>query len=149
MLPSLSAGAQPHNMPNITETYGGYDCKFIKPPPRIHQAKCPECHLILRDPYESACCGYNFCYTCSQQVLRNNSPCPWCRNRKFEVKENGILKSYFNQLPVFCTYKIDGCTWRGKLESLQAHLNATDHSRESSSMNVHRLGTQSRLFQDC
>lgn len=148
MLPTLSTGAQPHNMPNVTETYGGYNCKFIEPPPRVYKTKCPVCHLILRDPYESVCCGYNFCYTCSQQIQNKNIPCPWCK-KEFEVKENRILKSYFNQLPVFCTYNIDGCTWRGKLESLQTHLNATDHSRESSSINVHRLGTQSHLFQDC
>jgi len=118
-------------MPNVTETYGGYNCKFIKPPPCIHQAKCPECHLILHDPYKSACCGYNFCYTCSQQVQRRNLPCPMCRKEIFEVKENKHLKCYLSRVKVLCTHSKVDCRWTGELGKLQAHLDETDHSSES------------------
>ena len=86
---------------------------------------------ILRDPYLAMCCGYSFCYTCSQQVWRNNSPCPWCRKKKFEVRENKGMSRSLNQLGVYCTYSIDGCTWRGELRELQTHLDNTDHSGES------------------
>ena len=41
------------------------------------------------------------------------------------------MKRSFNQLEAFCTYNKDGCTWRGELGQLQAHLNKTDHSGES------------------
>jgi len=134
MQPIPNGGEQCHERTKVAgqkETYGGYDCKFIKPPPRVYQTKCPICHLILRDPYESTCCAYSFCYTCSRQVQRNNSPCPWCRKAKFEVKENISMKRSLMQLRIYCTYRIDGCTWRGELEKLQTHLDTTDHSSES------------------
>lgn len=117
--------------------YGGYDCKFIEPPPRVYQAKCPVCHLILRDPYEAMCCAYSFCYTCIQQVRRSNSSCPWGRKDKFEIKENVSMRRSLNQLEVFCTYSKDGCPWRNQLGNLQAHLDETDHSSECT---VHTLG---------
>ena len=134
MVPSLSGGAQPHSMPNVAvqkERFGGYDCEIIKPPPSVYQTKCPICHLILRDPYESKCCDHSFCYTCSQRVQKDNSPCPWCRNDKLEVKQNRSMRRALNQLEVFCTYRRGGCKWRGELRDLQAHIHKTDHSSKS------------------
>jgi len=125
-------------MPNGGGTSGGYDCEFTEPPPRVYQTTCPICRLILRDPCEATCCAYSFCYTCSQRVERNNSPCPWCRKEKFEAKKNKGMRRSLNQLGVYCTYSIDGCTWRGELGELQAHLDNTDHS----GMNM-LVGTQS------
>ena len=118
-------------MPNGEGTSGGYDCEFTQPPPAVYQTTCPICHLILRDPYQATCCGYNFCYTCSQQVQRNNSPCPWCRKAKYEFQKDMGMGLALNKLGVYCTYSIDGCTWRGELRELQAHLDNSDHSRES------------------
>ena len=40
----------------------------------------------------------------------------------FEVKENVSMKRSLNQLGVYCTYSIGGCTWKGELGDLQAHL---------------------------
>jgi len=119
-------------MPNGKGTYGGYDCVFIK---RLQvyiklPGKCPICRLILHDPYKGMCCAYSFCYSCSQRVQRNNSPCPWCRKKKFEVKENKGMRHSLNQLGVYCAYGVDGCTWRGELGELQAHLDNTDHFGE-------------------
>lgn len=134
MVPSLSEGAQPNNMPNVAvqkERFGGYDCEFIKPPPSVYQTTCPICHLILRDPYESTCCNHSFCCTCSQQIQQKNSPCPWCRNENFEVKENKSMRRSLNQLTVFCTDRRGGCKWRGELGDLQAHISESNHSSES------------------
>ena len=134
MLLRPTGGAQLHGSLDEAvqnETYGGYECEFIERPPSVFQTKCPICRLILRDPYEATCCAYSFCYTCSQQVRRNNSPCPWCRKDKFEVKENVSMRRSLNQLRIYCTYNIDGCTWRGELGELQAHINESDHSGES------------------
>ena len=113
------------------ETYGGYDCEFIEPPPSAYQTECPICHLIVCDPYESTCCNQSFCYTCSQRVQWDSSCCPCCRKGKFEVKVNKSMKCSHNKLDVFCTYCKDGCSWNGELGELQAHLDKTDHSSES------------------
>jgi len=131
MVLGLSGGAQSHNVAVPKEEFGGYDCEFIKPPPSAYQTTCPICRLILRDPYEATCCDHSFCYTCSQQVQKDNSPCPWCRNDKLEVKQNRSMRRSLHQLEVFCTYRRGGCEWRGELRELQAHIHKTDHSSES------------------
>lgn len=41
------------------------------------------------------------------------------------------MKRSLYQLEAFCTYNKNGCTWRGELGELQAHLKKTDHSGES------------------
>jgi len=41
------------------------------------------------------------------------------------------MRLALNQLDVYCTYSVDGCTWRGELGELQAHLDNTDHTGES------------------
>ena len=146
-MPAPTGGELPRDRPNVAvqeETYGGYDCEFIEPPPNVFQTKCPVCHLILRSPYGAMCCGYSFCYTCVQRVQKNNSPCPWCRREEFEVKPNKGWRLSLNQLHVYCSYSIDGCTWRGELGHLKDHLDQYDHSGES--LQYEYVATISRLL---
>jgi len=136
MATALSGEEQCHSSVQ-EETCGGYDCEFVKRPPRLFQTDCPICHLILRDPYEAMCCGYSFCYTCIQQDQRRRKCCPWCRKYNFEFFENVGMKRSINQLRVFCKYREGGCRWRGELGKLQDHLDKTDHSSESLHLNMH------------
>ena len=95
---------------------GGYDCKFVKPPPAEFQTECLICQLILREPYQATCCGTSFCQTCIQRVQDNK--CPNCRTKNFEMSPNKGLKHSLNQLHVYCTHSKDGCTWSGELQTL-------------------------------
>ena len=105
------------------EMYGGYDCDFVRPPTSAFQTKCPICHLLLHDPYQVTCCGTNFCHTCIQRLQADNSSCATCREDNFEVFPNKGLKRSLNQLRVYCTYRKNGCQWRGELGELDSHLN--------------------------
>ena len=105
------------------ETFGGYNCEFVEPPQSAFQTECPICHLILREPYLVSCCGTNFCYTCIQRLQADSSPCPTCREHKFEVFPNKGLKRSLKQLQFYCTHSKDGCQWRGELGELDHHLN--------------------------
>ena len=105
------------------ETFGGYDCEFVEPPPSAFQMECPICHLILREPYQVSCCGTSFCHTCIQRLQADNSPCPNCREENFEVFPNKSLNSSLKQLQVYCTHRKHGCQWRGELGDLDHHLN--------------------------
>ena len=120
--------------PEVTdqkEVFGGYDCKFMEPPPSPFQTECPICHLILRNPYQVTCCGTNFCHSCSDRFQANKNPCPTCREDNFDVFPNKGLTRSLNQMVVLCIYNKDGCKWRGELRELERHLNEVVHSGES------------------
>ena len=99
----------------------GYECDFVDPPPDAFQTECLICQLVLREPYQTDCCGTSFCQMCIQQVQDNK--CPTCRTKDFETSPNKGLKRSLNQLHVYCTHSKDGCTWSGELQALEEHLN--------------------------
>ena len=108
---------------SVQKEIGGYDCKFVKPLPDAFQTECLICQLVLREPYQTTCCGTSFCQTCIQQVQDNESPCPTCREEDFQVFSNKGLKRSLNKLHVYCTHSKDGCTWSGELPEIDQHLN--------------------------
>ena len=103
--------------------FGGYDCKFVNPPPAAFQTECLICQLVLREPHQATCCGTSFCQTCIQQVQDNESPCPNCRGEDFQVFPNKGLKHSLNKFCVYCIHSKDGCTWSGELPEIGQHLN--------------------------
>ena len=113
------------------ETSIGYDCKLVDSPPSYFQTECPVCCLLLWDPYQATCCGTSFCYSCSQRIKAGNNNCPTCRRKNFEVFPNKGLKRSICQLPVFCTHRKDGCTWKGELGELEHHLDKVIHTGKS------------------
>ena len=103
--------------------FGGYNCEFVEPPSSAFQTECSICSLVLRDPYQTKCCGTNLCYSCSEQVRADHKSCPTCRKDNFEVFRNKGLKRSLDQLQVYCTHSKDGCTWSGELQEFEKHLN--------------------------
>ena len=130
-------GAQPHGKSTLAtqKKFGGYDCKFVTPPPAAFQTKCPICHLILREPYQTTCCGMNFCHSCIQRV-ENPICCPACRG-KLDLFRNKGLRHSLIQLHVWCTHH--GCKWSGELGELERHLNEANHSGEYSQASSIRM----------
>ena len=123
-------GAGPHGRPQ-KQTFGGYDCEFVEPPPSVFQTECLICNLILRDPYLTSCCGTHFCHTCSERLQAEHKYCPTCRKDNLELYPNKSLRRSLNQLHVLCTHSKDGCKWRGELGELEQHLSEVIHSGES------------------
>ena len=105
------------------ENFGGYECKFVEPPPSAFQTECPICCRILRDPCQFTCCGTSFCQTCIQQLQPDKNFCPMCRKDKFYVVPNMGLKRSLKQLQVYCSHSGDGCDWKGEMGELDRHLN--------------------------
>ena len=112
------------------ETFGGYDCKFVEPPPSVFQTECPICTWILRDPHQCKRCGENFCYSCIIKLVQTErKPCPMCRKDMFEVFEDKALKQALSKLHVWCSE--GGCKWKGELGELECHLSKVIHPGES------------------
>ena len=111
----------------------GIECEFAEKVPKGVQHQCPVCPLVLREPYQTTCCGKSFCKKCIDRVRSNNQDCPTCNERNFNLFYNKGLEQSLYNFEVYCSHKSKGCEWRGKLRELDKHLNsepATDNSLE-------------------
>ena len=101
----------------------GHDCQFIESPPSGLQTECPVCLQILKEPCLVSCCGHKFCRECIQRIEKDKKPCALCNQHDFTfMRELGLERS-LNDLEVWCSYRKEGCEWRGKLGKLDEHLN--------------------------
>ena len=105
----------------------GFDCEFTERPQEQFQAICPICLLVLREPHQVSCCGYNFCRLCVEPVQLEKSPCPMCNLTEFTVFLNKGLRRSLYAFKVRCAHEKEGCQWTGELGELDKHLNDTPH----------------------
>ena len=103
---------------------GGFDCEFVNKPLEPIPSECPVCLLAFREPYQTTCCGYEFCRVCIERVRTVNKPCPCCNAKEFGCFEDKRLKRFLNNFKVHCTNKKQGCQWVGELGELEKHLNS-------------------------
>ena len=102
----------------------GFVCDFVEKPPRVIQSQCPICLLILREPYQTTCCGGKFCKECIHRVKAANEACPTCRKKDFPLFHDKALQRELYNFRVYCTHKSKGCEWTGELRELDNHLNS-------------------------
>ena len=118
---------------------GGYDCKFVDPPP--DKLECQICLLVVRTPHQMICCGRVYCKVCLDEHKKHSNTCPNCRKRgqnfsdtrgEWTSGSSHIMKWILNflhvvdqevkQLLVKCSNSEKGCNWSGQLQSLNYHL---------------------------
>ena len=109
----------------------GFECEFVEPPPKFFKTECPICLHILREPYQSMCCGNNFCKDCFERLKHDHKPCPICSQADFETFHNKGLQRMLYDFKVHCTHKNKGCEWIGELRGLDKHLNLSPLSAGS------------------
>lgn len=97
----------------------GFDCELVDKP------ICPVCQQILREPYQTSCCGSSFCRVCVENVKTENKPCPKCKQEKFSIVHNESLQRSLYGFQVYCSHKLEGCEWKGELGQVDSHLNLT------------------------
>ena len=102
---------------------GGYDCEFVEPPPSGLQAECPVCLLVLKEPCLISCCGHKFCRECIERIQKDKKPCAICNEPDFTFMRERALERSLKDLEVWCSYRKEGCEWKGKLGKLEEHLN--------------------------
>ena len=101
----------------------GYDCEFVEPPPSVLQIGCPVCLLVLKEPCLISCCGHKFCRECIERIEKDKKPCPLCNEPDFTFLRERGLERALKDLEVWCSYRKEGCEWKGKLGKLEEHLN--------------------------
>ena len=107
---------------------GGF-VEFVEKPQKALPSKCPECQLVLREPYQAECCGYVLCRVCAMKLTKK-SQCPSCNKKKFKKFEDKSLKRVLYGLRVYCTNKQQGCQWEGELGQLDNHLNINQSTQD-------------------
>ena len=95
------------------------DIEFINPPP--YDYKCPFCSKLLRDSYQTTCCGNHICSECTKK-LKPNFKCPQCQHDNFKANEDKFFSRQLLNLKVHCYYHKEGCTWTGELRGLEQHV---------------------------
>lgn len=105
----------------MSNVSGGYNCQFVDSIPEHLEPYCKKCNFIVREPYQTECCGASFCHTCIQN---HEGPCPDCGEKQLEVFADKKTKRQLSNYEVYCISKDRGCQWKGKLGALDDHLNS-------------------------
>ena len=127
----------------IIENSGGYNCELVEQLPEAIQTECPICWQILKEPCLISCpYGQKICRECIEKIAKDNKPCPLCNKSKFTFMRDYGLERSLKELEVWCSYKKDGCEWKGKLGELKLHLNQNSSQAERVSVCGGRVHTQ-------
>ena len=97
---------------------GGYDYKFVAPPP--DRLVCKICYLPCREARLTSC-GHIFCESCLKQLQSSTTvshACPVCRKEQFEVSPQREADRAIKSLRVYCLNEDKGCGWIGELSIL-------------------------------
>ena len=103
---------------------GGYDYQFVSTvDPDFF---CPVCHLVLREPHQTKCCGHHMCESCARKIQRPRSQfpqqqarCPVCQQTGFTSEIDKYFKRKVSELRIKCPYEDRGCQWEGELAQLE------------------------------
>ena len=97
------------------------DIEFINPP--TYDYKCPICFELLKDAYQTTCCGNHICSNCTERLkCTPNVKCPQCRHDNFKTIKDRFFSRQLLNLQVHCYYHKEGCTWTGELCGLEQHV---------------------------
>ena len=97
------------------------EIEFVNPP--TYNYKCPICFELLRDAYQTACCGNHICSNCTERLkCTPNVKCPQCRHDNFVANEDKFFSRQLLNVEVHCYYHKNGCTWTGELRGLEQHV---------------------------
>ncbi|XP_065845768.1 uncharacterized protein [Oscarella lobularis] len=106
------------------EARGGYNETFVET--LDVDVKCSICLLAMRDPMITIC-GHKFCKSCLLGLTAGDTfECRECREKLYvpsQIFPENACKRKIMSLKVKCRQHNDGCTWIGKLESIEEHWN--------------------------
>ena len=115
-------------MAQLQQFESGFDCEFVVKPPKVFQSECPVCLQVLREPYQSTCCGKSYCRVCIDRLKAGRNKCACCNKSIKDFPNIGLQQSLYD-FKVHCGNKSQGCQWVGELRQLDDHLNV-DPSKE-------------------
>ena len=107
------------------ETKRGFDCEFVNEICKDVQTECSICLHVLCEPHIVECCGHRFCRACLAEIkMATDYACPLCRKPTFKDIPDRQLKRVLMAKRVYCSFRPNGCEWKGELCKLETHLNS-------------------------
>lgn len=100
---------------------GDYGCVFISHPLPT-DLLCRVCGLVLRDPFQTQCCGNHYCGYCLVLQLAVRSECAFCSARQVRAFRDVNVTRRVNRLRIKCPHSERGCVWEGELYDVGHHL---------------------------
>ena len=102
---------------------GEYD--FFETP--SHDYYCPVTLELLTDPVQTSfCCGHHLSRDAAERLEKKGNPCPMCNHGPLRTTDDPFFKRMVLGLKVRCgSYRQKGCSWVGRLDELEKHLNAS------------------------
>ena len=100
----------------------GYNPEVFVDQSAITDYICAICHMVVRKPHLTSCCGNLFCESCIGEVKKTNGPCPMCTDPKLSTFFNKRVARILQIFRVTCVNSKDGCQWSGELRHLEEHL---------------------------
>ena len=135
---------------------GGYDYKFVEPPP--DRLVCKICYLPCREARLTSC-GHYYCESCLKQLQSSTTvshACPVCREEQYKVYPQTEADREIKGLRVHCLNEEKGCGWIGELSVLlERELSPRDKpipecmSCEKCTEVIHYTNLTSHFTSDC
>lgn len=108
---------------NMAELFpAGYNPDAFVDQSAITDYICAICHMVVRKPHLTSCCGNLFCESCIEKVMKASGPCPMCTDTKLTTFHNKRVARILQIFRVTCLNSKDGCQWSGELRQLEGHL---------------------------
>ena len=109
--------------------YANFDCSVIRECPKEFrfvveppvELLCALCCQLLRDPFQTQCCGRYCCQVCLRARVSKGKPCDLCHSQVKAFRDVNVARRV-NELAVNCSNEASGCKWSGELGELGRHL---------------------------
>ncbi|XP_064404943.1 TNF receptor-associated factor 5-like isoform X1 [Halichondria panicea] len=95
------------------------DYDFVEQPDQDYF--CPVSLELLVEPHQTSCCGHHVSQQAANRLIREQKPCPMCKDDEFNTQSDKYFKRKIRQLKVRCPHKKSGCEWTGELGDLNHH----------------------------
>ncbi len=82
---------------------------------------CPVSSELLVEPHQTSCCGQHISQQAANRLIREQKPCPMCKDDEFNTQVDKYFTRKVRQLKVRCPHKKSGCEWTGELGDLNHH----------------------------
>ena len=100
------------------------ECDFVDTPSQDYY--CPVSLKLLTDPVQTSfCCGHHLSRDAAERLEKKGNPCPMCNRGPLRTTDDPFFKRMVLGLKVRCSYRQKGCSWVGRLEDSEKHLNAS------------------------
>ena len=130
--------------PEIKWKFGKLDKKY----------ECCYCNSYLKSPVVFEC-KHRTCAKCFNDLINSGAGCPTCGRQipKDKVMSDQELQKEILNLPVFCSFNLNGCKWEESLKNLPVHLDDCEYAlvecQRGCGQRYQRRNERKHVSEDC